>query len=141
MIWGTISSFCTLNLTITKTVYTTADKIEVKHCSMIITNRYTQTIDPNNIIEVIGSYWIQSDVQKSNVHVISITMSKYPAKSFANLNRCDTCIEGQVGLDWMRNTTGAKNISSYHACVRWIQFSQCCQDRDFVAELGSFWDS
>ncbi len=31
-------------------------QIEVKHCSMIILDQYTQTTDPNSIIEVIGSY-------------------------------------------------------------------------------------
>ena len=74
-------------------------QIEAKHCSMIIPNQNTQTTDSNSVIEVIGSYRVYSDVQMSNVHVVSITMSKYPAKSFANLNRCDTCIKGQVGLD------------------------------------------
>ncbi len=65
--------------------------IDVKHCSMFIPNQYkqttTQTNDPNSIIEVIGSYRVHSDVQKSNAHVVSITMSKYHAKSFANFNR------------------------------------------------------
>ncbi len=93
---------------------------------MIIPNQYTQTTDPNSIIGVIGSYRVHSDMFKRE-----ITMSKYPAKD----------IEGQVGLDWMKNTRGHKTFCSYHAWGKWIQFSQCRQDRDLVAELGSFWDS